>query len=266
MIMENYFNVLDNPGTRLRPLVMGILNITPDSFHDGGRYYYTSSAVRQACALAAAGADIIDIGAASSRPGYIPISAGEELSRLLPILDALENEALPPLSIDTDKLAVAEAAVGRGVSIINDTSGDLESGCFELAAAKELPLIVMHRQREKAEQDIVSEVEAFFESSLAKAHSSGLPERLLIFDPGLGFNKSIDENLELIDAVPRLARLGRPLLIGYSHKRFAASLAGERPGCAPKGNAVLARRVTDLGADIVRVHDVKEFLESIENG
>ena len=156
--------------------------------------------------------------------------------------------------------------MGRGVSIINDTSGDLESGCFELAAAKKLPLIVMHRQREKAEQDIVSEVEAFFESSFAKARSSGLPERLLIFDPGLGFNKSIDENLELIDAVPRLARLGRPLLIGYSHKRFTASLAGERPGCAPKGNAILARRVTDLGADIVRVHDVKEFLESIENG
>ena len=266
MNMESICNVLNNPGSRVRPLVMGILNITPDSFHDGGRYFDASSAVRQAFALAEAGADIIDIGAASSRPGYTPISAEEELARLLPVLDALDNETLPPLSIDTDKLAVAEAAAGKGISIINDTSGDLESGCFELAAAKELPLIVMHRLRKNAEQDIVSEVEAFFESSLAKAHSVGLPERLLIFDPGLGFNKSIEENLALIDAAPRLYLMGRPLLIGYSHKRLAASLAGERPGCAPKGNAILARKVSDLGIDIVRVHDVKEFLESIGHG
>ena len=266
MNMESIINVLGSPAARTRPLVMGILNITPDSFHDGGRFFDASSAVIQALALAEAGADIIDIGAASSRPGYIPVSAGEELARLLPVLDALANETLPPLSIDTDKLAVAEAAVDRGVAMINDTSGDLESGCFELAAAKELPLIVMHRLRKDAEEDIVSEVEEFFESALTKAQSAGLSERLLVFDPGLGFNKSIEENLALLDAIPRLALLGRPLLIGYSHKRLAASLAGERPGCAPKGNAILARKVSDLGAHIVRVHDVKEFLESIEHG
>lgn len=266
MSMENYFNVLGKPASRLRPLVMGILNITPDSFHDGGRFFDVSGAVRQAIALAEAGADIIDIGAASSRPGFIAVSAHEELSRLLPVLDALANETLPPLSIDTDKLSVAEAAVERGVSMINDTSGDLESGCFELAAAKELPLIVMHRLRNYDDQDIVSEVEEFFESASAKAHNVGLPERLLIFDPGLGFNKSIEENLELIDAIPRLARLGQPLLVGYSHKRVAAALAGEHPGCAPEGNAILALKVTALGADIVRVHDVKDFLESIEHG
>ena len=266
MSMENLLNLLNNPGSCSRPLVMGILNITPDSFHDGGRFFDASNAVKQALALAEAGADIIDIGAASSRPGYTPVSASEESSRLLPILDALKDLALPPLSIDTDKLAVAEAAVGRGVSIINDTSGALDSGCFELAAANELPLIVMHRLRKKADQDIVSEVEAFFELSLEKANISELPERLIIFDPGLGFNKSIGENLQLIDAIPRLARLGRPLLIGYSHKRVAASLTGEHPGYAPKGNAILARRVKDLGAHIVRVHDVKEFLESIKHG
>lgn len=266
MSMENLLNLLNNTESCHRPLVMGILNITPDSFHDGGRFFDASSAVIQAIALAEAGADIIDIGAASSRPGFTPVSAEEELARLLPVLDALEKESLPPLSVDTDKLSVTEAAVERGISLINDTSGDLGSGCFELAAKNELPLIVMHRMRIDPEWSIVAEVEEFFELSLAKAYSAGLPNRLLIFDPGLGFNKSVEENMALIDAIPRLALLGRPLLIGYSHKRFAASLANERPGCAPEGNAILARKVRELGADIVRVHDVKEFLESIKHG
>ena len=245
---------------------MGILNITPDSFHDGGRFFDADNAALQACFLAAEGADIIDIGAASSRPGYTPVTAEEELSRLLPVLEALEGIDLPPLSVDTDKLEVAAAAVEHGVSIINDTSGDLDSGCFELAAQKGLPLIVMHRQAGAEDRDIVSDVEAFFTASLNKAKEADLPDKLLILDPGLGFNKSIEENDALIEAIPRFSLLGRPLLIGYSHKRFAAAIAGERPGMAPIGNAVLAKRVSKLGADIVRVHDVRAFLESIRHG
>lgn len=264
--MDNVFEYLADPGSLERPLVMGILNITPDSFHDGGRYFDADRAIWQARFLADEGADIIDVGAASSRPGFTPVSAYEELSRLLPVLRALEKEDLPPLSVDTDKLEVAEAAVEHGVSIINDTSGDLESGCFELAARKELPLIVMHRQAGPEDREVVQEVEDFFAAGLAKAAEAGLPEELLILDPGLGFNKSVEENNELIDAIPRLKHLGRPLLIGYSHKRFAAALACERPGMAPLGNAILAKKVSELGADIVRVHDVKAFLESIKNG
>ena len=254
------------PGLRKRPLVMGILNITPDSFHDGGCFFDVSAAVDQALLLADEGADIIDIGAASSRPGYVPVSAQEELSRLLPVLEALRDKGLPPLSVDTDKCEVAAAAVEYGVFIINDTSGELESGCFELAAERELPLVVMHRRPGAEERDVVVEVESFFKAAFLKAEECGLPERLLVFDPGLGFNKSNDENAELVEAIPRLARLGRPLLIGYSHKRYAASLAGEKPGMAPRGNAILAEKVCRLGADIVRVHDVKAFLESIANG
>ena len=264
--MDKVFEFLAGPGSLERPLVMGILNITPDSFHDGGRYFDAEHAVWQARFLAGEGADIIDVGAASSRPGYTPVSGDEELSRLLPVLFALKDEDLPPLSVDTDKLQVAEAAVEHGMSIINDTSGDLESGCFELAARMSLPLIIMHRQACPEDRDIVREVEGFFYSAMAKAKESGLPEELLILDPGLGFNKSVEENNELIDAIPRLKLLGRPLLIGYSHKRFAAARAGERSGLAPIGNAILAKTVTALGAVIVRVHDVRAFLESIENG
>lgn len=264
--MRNIFDILDQPVAAGRPLVMGILNITPDSFHDGGRFFSASKALEQARLLAKAGADIIDIGAASSRPGYQPVSAAEELARLLPVLEALKQSELPPLSVDTDKLAVAQAAVERGVSIINDTSGDLGSGCFELAADKDLPLMVMHRQGGEPSRDIVGEVEEFFKAALVKAETVGLPPRLLIFDPGLGFNKSLAENAALIEAIPRLAGLGRPLLIGYSHKRYAASLCGEKPGQAPEGNALLARRVSRLGAAIVRVHEVAAFLEGIEHG
>ena len=264
--MDKLFKCLTDPGSLERPLVMGILNITPDSFHDGGRYFDAYRALLQARLLAEEGADIIDIGAASSRPGYTPVSAEEELYRLLPILAELEKEELPTLSVDTDKLEVAAAAVEHGVMIINDTSGDLESGCFELAASKNVPLIVMHRQAGAEDRDIVSEVEDFFKASLVKAAEVGLSEKLLILDPGLGFNKSIEENNALIDAIPQFRCFGRPLLIGYSHKRFAAAIAGESPGMAPLGNAILAEKVSRLGAEIVRVHDVRAFLESVRNG
>lgn len=258
--------MINDPGALKRPLVMGILNITPDSFHDGGCYFDVEKAVSQARLLAEEGADVIDVGAASSRPGFSPVSAEAELERLLPVLKALRAEKLPPLSIDTDKCRVAQAAVEEGVVILNDTSGDLESGCFELAARRGLPISVMHRRPGASDRDVVAEVEDFFAAAMKKAAAVGLPERLLILDPGLGFNKSLAENEALVQAIPRLALFGRPLLIGYSHKRYAASLAGETPGNAPVGNSILAKRVCELGAAIVRVHDVKAFLESIAHG
>lgn len=266
MDMKKIYDMLDDPGSMTRPLVMGILNITPDSFHDGGCYLETESARAQARLLICSGADIIDVGGASSRPGFEPVSAAAETARLLPVLDALMEEDLPPLSVDTDKCEVAAAALDHGVGIINDTSGDIESGCFELAARQQAPLIVMHRQAGAPERDVTAEVERFFREALIKAEAVGLPQRLLIFDPGLGFNKSLAENAALIDAIPRLAAMGHPLLIGYSHKRCAAAIFGEKPGHAPRGNDWLARRVTELGAHMIRVHDVKEFWESIENG
>ena len=266
-IMTNMERIIQSLArTGERPLAMGILNITPDSFHDGGCYSDTASAVKQALTLAEEGADIIDVGAASSRPGYTPLSAAEESSRLMPVLEALKDEFLPPLSIDTDKAEVAAAALDHGVNIINDTSGDIESGCFELAAARKAPLIVMHREAGEHERDVVAEVERFFNDALKKAAAVGLPPHLLVFDPGLGFNKDLAENAALIEAIPRFKQLGQPILIGYSHKRYTASLAGETPGNAPVGNAILARRVCALGADIIRVHEVQAFWESIGHG
>lgn len=264
--MQQLMQKLNDPSARQRPLIMGILNITPDSFHDGGCYIEPGAALRQARLLAEEGADLIDVGAASSRPGHRPVSEEEELRRLLPALTALKQAELPPISIDTDKWRVAKAAVEQGASVINDTSGQLDSGCFEVAAELRAPLAVMHRQGGDKGRDVVCQVEAFFAAALVKADEVGLPQHMLIFDPGIGFNKSVSENAALISAIPRLKGLGRPLLIGYSHKRFAASLSGETPGQAPRGNDILARQVLALGADMVRVHEVTAFLESIEHG
>ena len=253
-----------------RPLAMGVLNLTPDSFHDGGRYIEEYKALEQVLRLAYQGADIIDIGAASSRPGYTPLSWEEEAGRLLPLLSRLSREKLPSrlplLSVDTDNSQVAAAALSAGAAMLNDTSGRLDSPCFELAAAARVPLCIMFRAGAAAEaeaESVLRAVEGFFRSGVERAARAGLPRHLLILDPGLGFNQTPRQSLDLIEALPRLNRLGQPLLIGYSHKRCSAALSGEAPGLAPLGNARLARRVTGLGAAIVRVHEIDAFFRAI---
>lgn len=250
---------LQYPEQLRRPLLMGILNLTPDSFHDGGAYMSLEAAQRQLAALIAAGADLIDIGGMSSRPGHTPLDAQEEISRVLPLLQAAARDCPLPLSIDTDKAEVAAAAITAGARIINYSGGELDAAVFRLAAEKQAPLVMMHRAGQAgAHADICGEVEQFFRAAIAFARAQGVDEQWLILDPGLGFAKDERENLQLMRAIPRFSSLGRPLLYGFSHKRFVAALSGERPGQAPLGNLAAAAYAARQGAHILRMHEVAD--------
>lgn len=244
-----------------RPLCMGILNITPDSFHDGGAYLDPAAALAQMTRLVDMGADLIDIGGMSSRPGHTELSAAAEWARLEPVLRQAARVCPAPLSVDTDKAEVAEAALAHGVSVINYCGGRQNAQIYALAAQSKAPLIVMHRAGTAgAHDEIVEEVAGFFRVSLQAAEMAGVQPWQLVFDPGLGFEKDIAENLALLRATPQLAAMGRPLLLGYSHKRFVAALSGERHGAAPLGNCALAAYAVLHGAHIVRVHEAEPFV------
>lgn len=237
------------------PLIMGVLNLTPDSFHDGGRYLQPEAAEAQLNRLAAEGADLADLGAMSSRPGHQQLSATAEMERLLPLLRRLDSPPLP-LSIDTDKPQVAEVALAHGVSVINDCSGRLQPEIYALAARYQAPLIVVHRQGEAGRhEDMCGEVIGFFQSCRDFALAAGVGEWQLIFDPGLGFNKNRRENLALMAGLPRLTALSRPLLLGYSHKRFLATLSGEQPGNAPLATDAATVYAALQGVHLLRVHE-----------
>ncbi|MDO4733377.1 MAG: dihydropteroate synthase, partial [Bacillota bacterium] len=217
-------------------LLMGILNLTPDSFHDGGAYVQRDAALSRLRFLQAAGAQILDLGAMSSRPGHSPVSAEEEISRLSLLLSRPVEQA-PLLSVDTDKPEVAAYALEHGVGLINDCSGLLQRELYILAARWQVPLVVMHRMGQEGQHgDICREVLDFFRESLSFGKSLGLSEQQFIFDPGLGFNKNYEENLELMKALPAFCGLGRPILLGFSHKRFISHISGEEASHAPGGN------------------------------
>ncbi len=241
-----------------KPLLMGILNITPDSFHDGGCFLTPEKALAQLKALTDAGADIIDIGGASSRPGHTPVDAETELARILPVLE-LARDCPVPLSLDTDKAAVAAAGLQAGCQIINYTGGRLDEEIFSLAAAGKAPLVVMHCQGEAGRhEDICGEVAQFFRDNLALGRKMGLGYGQIILDPGFGFNKNLEENLALLHELPRLRAFKHPLLLGFSHKRFVAALSGEAPGQAPAGNQALALYALLHQAELLRMHDIAE--------
>lgn len=238
------------------PLLMGILNLTPDSFHDGGAYFSRELALTQLECLQAQGADIVDLGGMSSRPGHQVISAEAEIQRLALLLEALPEQR-PLLSVDTDKPEVAAYALAHGVNILNDCSGLLQPEMFRLAAEQDVPMILMHRQgREGEHRDILQEVKDFFQESIRFARRWSVDEKRLILDPGLGFNKDLNENLQLMWGLSELRVFGRPILLGFSHKRFIAAISGEAPGLAPGGNLAAAIYGMQQGASILRMHDL----------
>ena len=255
--------------TRARPQIMGILNLTPDSFSDGGSYASVAEGVARGLQLAADGADIVDVGGESTRPGALPVPAEEQRRRILPVIEGL-SAALPPhvvISIDTRLSTVAEAALERGARMINDISaGRYDGQMFRLAALARVPLVLMHMQgfpetmqREPCYRDVVAEVEAFLRERMAAACAAGVQPGDLILDPGIGFGKTRQHNLALLGALPRLAALGCPLLLGVSRKRFMGSICRvDDPRqllpatCACTALGVLA------GVSIFRVHDVAE--------
>jgi len=253
-----------------RTLIMGILNVTPDSFSDGGNFLDVNAAVARALKLERAGADILDVGGESTRPGSEPVPAEEEMRRVIPVLEALRGRLKIPISIDTMKPEVAEAAAAAGAEILNDVSG-LRAGpaMAEIARRRRLPLILMHMrgeprtmQKEPFARDVLRDVTSGLRTALGIARRAGVPKSRIVLDPGIGFGKSRPQNFELLARLPELARLGCPVLVGASRKKFVGDvLGGLAPGERVWGTAATVAASILGGAHIVRVHDVAEMAQ-----
>ena len=255
-----------------RTLIMGVLNVTPDSFSDGGKFFTPKKAVAAALAMQKAGADILDIGAESTRPGSEGISAGEELRRLLPVLEALRGRLSIPISVDTRKSVVAQIAIDAGAEMLNDVSGlkhDPRLG--EVATRHKVPLVLMHMrgdprtmQKQPFARDVVADVTAGLRRSVAVARRAGVRKSQIILDPGIGFGKSRAQNFVLLRSLPVLARLAFPLLVGTSRKSFLGATLADKGKPLPVkeriwGTAATVAASILFGAHIVRVHEVGEM-------
>ena len=252
---------------------MGVLNVTPDSFSDGGRFADPEAAVAQAHRMVADGAHLLDIGGESTRPATFgdrsPLPPEEELRRLLPVIARLAAELTQvPLSVDTYKAEVALAALDAGASLINDISGlTYDPGMAPLVAARGVPVVLMHLPgrprdlpRSPVYADVVAEVLAFFTRQIAYAESEGISRDQIWLDPGLGFGKTAEHNLELLRRLPNLKALGLPLVVGASRKRFLGKILGtDDPQDRREGTAATVALSIAGGADVVRVHDVREM-------
>jgi dihydropteroate synthase len=241
-----------------RTLVMGILNVTPDSFSDGGRHLDAGRAVERALAMVAEGADLIDVGGESTRPGHVPVALDEELRRVLPVLEALAPRCAVPISIDTTKPEVARRAVALGAALINDQlglHGDREMA--EVAAEAGVPVVAMHNSAGGKYGDVIADIVAYLHHSLDVAERSGLGRDRVIVDPGFGFGKTPAQNHEVLRRLGELRVLGCPILVGTSRKSMiGAVLTGTTPAERLEGTAATVALAIAFGADIVRVHDV----------
>ena len=247
-----------------RPLVMGILNVTPDSFSDGNRFFSLEAAVQRGMEMEGEGADIIDVGGESTRPGAPAVSLAEELDRVLPVIEALIGRISVPISIDTYKARVARAACAAGAEIVNDVSGlHFDSGMAAAVAESDAGLVVMHTrgrpdrmQADTAYPDLMAEVKGYLADSLALAEAAGVRAERIAIDPGIGFGKSVEGNLELIRRLPELLAFGRPILVGPSRKSFIGGILSKEGSARLFGTAAAVAVSIVNGASIVRVHDV----------
>ena len=245
-----------------RTAVMGILNITPDSFSDGGRYFDLSAAVEQAYKMVEAGADIIDVGGESTRPyGHNrPIDAEEEMARVLPVLERLIADLPVPVSLDTYKPATAKAALQMGVHMINDVWGlQQDPEMAGIIAQYGVPVVIMHNKAEPGYRDLLGEIAGFLRRSIKIAEEAGIGRDMVIIDPGIGFGKTRADNLTIMRRLEELKALDCPLLLGTSRKSFIGTTLDLSPGERVEGTAATVALGIAQGADIVRVHDVKEM-------
>lgn len=247
-----------------RTLVMGILNVTPDSFSDGGSYIDIDMAVERAREMAAQGADIIDIGAESTRPGAEKVPADDELQRLIPVVRRLAAEIDAPISVDTYKSEVAEQALLAGAHMINDVWGlQYDAKMAQVAAKYAVPVVVMHNQtNSEYAGDILAEIKRFLRKSLAIAEAAGVLAENLIVDPGLGFGKTADHNIEIMSRLGELNELGCPVLLGASRKSMIGKILDVPPEQRVEGTIATTVLGIVQGIDIVRVHDVQENLRA----
>ena len=244
---------------------MGILNVTPDSFYDGGRYCDVDRAVEKAFSLVKDGADILDIGGESTRPGAAEVSPQEEMDRVCPVIEKISKMVTVPVSVDTTKSSVAEAALKAGASIVNDISGlTFDEGIAAVAARYSASIVLMHiqgtprtMQVNPRYSDLLSDIYAFLDEAVQKAVSNGVEQDKIIVDPGIGFGKSLEDNYRIIQNLSFIKKMGYPVLIGLSRKSLIGNLYGDDSDRLP-GTLALNTVAALRGADILRVHDVKE--------
>jgi len=253
-------------------LVMGILNVTPDSFSDGGLYFDADRAVAHGLRMAADGAAIIDVGAESTRPGSKPVPPGEQIRRAIPVISALAGQIKVPLSIDAHDVEVACAAVDAGASLINDITALADDRMADLAAKREVAVILMHMQGTPAAMqanpsygDVVKEVLAFLLERAGKAQGFGVPRERVFIDPGIGFGKTMEHNLTLLRSLDRFVATGYRVLVGPSRKRFIGQIAGrEDPQERVFGTAAVVAHCAAAGVSVVRVHDVEAMVDVVK--
>ena len=249
-----------------RPIVMGILNLTPDSFSNGGRYVSMEAALSHAKQMAAAGCDIIDVGGESTRPGALPISEDEELARVESIFAELAFKLEVPLSIDTYKSKIAARAVELGAILINDVWGlQKDPGMAATVAATEAAVVIMHNRAEKdGAIDIMADIRSFFTHSLALAEAAGIPRSRIILDPGVAFGKTAHQNVEVLRGLGELIKFGCPILVGTSRKAFLGSLSEQQVEAQLVGAIAANLAAYAAGAALFRVHDVAEQVAALK--
>jgi dihydropteroate synthase len=248
--------------------IMGILNITPDSFSDGGRYFDKTSAINKALQMVEDGADIIDIGGESTRPGSEPVPVEEELRRILPIIKAIAGEIKIPVSIDTYKSEIAKRALDAGASMVNDISGlRFDPEMAKVVSDYKVPVVIMHikgtpkiMQHKPVYDALIPEILGYLSQSITIAGEAGISDNIIMIDPGLGFGKTFEHNLEIIHNLHEFTLLGKPVLIGPSRKAFIGKILGDLPPEERLEGTAAAVAISIMnGANIVRVHDVKEM-------
>jgi dihydropteroate synthase len=262
-----------------RPLVCGILNVTPDSFSDGGRFHSLDRAVEHGRRLAAEGSDLIDIGGESTRPGSRPPTVDEELARVAPVVEALVREVGVPLSVDTSRPEVMRAAVAAGASMINDVRALRAPGAVQAAAELDVPVCLMHMQRSPATMqqdprysDVVAEVRGFLAERKRACLDAGIRPEHVVVDPGFGFGKTLSHNLALLAALGRLRSLGVPIMVGLSRKSMLGELTGRAVRDRLPGSLAAALVAAQRGATVLRVHDVAAtrdvlaILDAVDSG
>ncbi|HDY7767051.1 dihydropteroate synthase [Vibrio vulnificus] len=252
------------------PVVMGILNVTPDSFSDGGQFNALDAALAQAERMIAAGVSIIDIGGESTRPGAPEVSLEEELKRVIPAIQAIRKKHDVWISIDTSKAEVMKQAIEAGADLINDVRALLEPGALAVAAKAQVPICLMHMQGQPRSmqhnpsyQDVLKEVGEFLEERVAACEEAGIAKELLILDPGFGFGKTIEHNYHLLAHLEAFHQLGLPILAGMSRKSMVFKLLNKKPAECMVASVTCATIAAMKGAQIIRVHDVEETVEAM---
>ncbi len=253
-----------------RPVVMGILNVTPDSFSDGGRYFELPRAIAQAERMAQEGAAIIDVGGESTRPGAAPVTPDEELRRVIPVVERLAETLAVPVSVDTRTPEVMRESIAAGASMINDVSALRAPGAIEAVAGSQTAVCLMHMQGEPRTMqneprygNVLGEVREFLRERVEECVGAGIARSRLVVDPGFGFGKTLEHNLELLRGLPEIASDGLPVLAGLSRKRMIATLTGRDEGDRLAGSVALAVIAAMRGVRIVRAHDVRETVEAL---